>query len=241
MISAREEQAREEQAREDRAREVRAREERRTGGQGMDRGLWVTGSGTASGPRDECTITVGSDVRRPTAAAALAGSAEVVERMRRAFVDAGVPESSLSTSGVSLNPVYDDYPTVAGFVAAVQLTGRTRDIGAVGGLLTTLVTAGGDAARVHGVSFAHSDPSALRARARSAAWADAAERAAQLAVLAGRELGEVVAVDETAGQASPPGPMRMAAMAEAAPGGGMPVDAGEGSVVVRLTVGWSLR
>lgn len=207
----------------------------------MDRGLWVTGSGTATGPRDECTITVGSDVRRPTAAAALAGSAEVVDRMRRAFIDAGVDESALSTSGVSLNPVYDDYPTVAGFVAAVQLTGRTRDIGAVGGLLTTLVTAGGDAARVHEVSFAHSDPSALRARAREAAWADAADRAAQLAALAGRELGEVVAVEEASGRSRPPGPLRMAAMAEAGPGGGVPIDAGEGSVVVSLTVGWSLR
>jgi uncharacterized protein YggE len=208
--------------------------------QRMDRGLWVTGSGTATGPRDECTITVGSDVRRPTAAAALAGSAEVVDRMRRAFVDAGVPESALSTSAVSLNPVYDDYPTVAGFVAAVQLTARTRDIGAVGGLLTTLVTAGGDAARVHEVSFAHSDPSALQARARAAAWADAADRAAQLAALAGRELGDVVAVDETGGRSRPPGPLRMAAM-EAGPGGGVPIDAGEGSVVVSLTVGWSLR
>jgi uncharacterized protein YggE len=209
--------------------------------QRMDRGLWVSGTGTATAPRDECTITVGSDVRRPTPAAALAGSAEVVDRMRRAFIDAGVPESALSTSSVSLVPVYDDYPTVAGYLAGIRLTGRTREVGAVGGLLTALVTAGGDAARVHEVSFAHSDPAGLRARAREAAWADAADRAVQLAALAGRELGEVVAVDETAARSRPPGPMRMASLAEAAPAGGVPIDAGEGPEVVVLTVGWSLR
>lgn len=206
----------------------------------MDKGIWVTGSGTAMGARDECVITVGSEVRRPSAAAALAASAESLEQMRAVLLGS-VPASALSTSAVSLTPVYDTYPTVAGFQAAVQLTATTSGIEAAGDLLSAVVGAGGDAARVHDVTFRHSDPTGLMVRAREAAWADALGRASQLAGLAGRELGEVLAVDETVGRPRPPGPMRMAAMAESDAPGRMSLDAGEGSVVVSLTVGWSLR
>lgn len=207
----------------------------------MDRGIWVTGSGNAVGARDECVITVGSEVRRPSAAAALAASAESLAQMRSVLLASGLAESALSTSAVNLTPVYDQYPTVAGFQAAVQLTATTRDIQSAGGLLSAVVEAGGDAARVHDVSFRHSDASGLMSRARDAAWADALGRASQLAVLAGRELGEVLAIDETVGRPRPPGPLRMAAMAESDAAGKLSLDAGEGSVVVSLTVGWSLR
>ena len=159
-------------------------------------------------------ITVGSEVRRPSAAGALAASAESLEQMRAVLLASGLAESALTTSAVSLTPVYDQYPTVAGFQAAVQLTATTRDIGSAGALLTAVVEAGGDAARVHDVSFRHGDPTGLMVRAREAAWADALARASQLAALAGRELGEVLAIDETVGRPRPPGPMRMAAMAE---------------------------
>lgn len=207
----------------------------------MDKGIWVTGSGTATGPRDECVLTVGAEVRRPSAAAALSASAESLERMRTALLHSGVDESALATSAVSLTPVYDDYPTVAGFQAAVNLTATTAELASVGALLSDVVVAGGDDARLQGVSFRHSDPSALLVDARDAAWADAAARAGQLARLAGRELGDVLAIDETASGIRPPGPMRAAGMVDSGGPARMSVDAGEGSVVVSLTVGWSLR
>lgn len=205
----------------------------------MDRGITVIGSGSASGPRDECVLTVGAEVRRPTAAAALAGTAEVVSRMREVLLSTGLPGSSLATSAVSLAPVYDQYPTVAGFVSDVRLTARTRDLASVGGLLTALVEAGGEAARVHEVDYRQSDPSGLLTQARELAWADAVDRASQLARLAGRELGEVLGIEEAVGRGGGPRPMRMAAMADAA--GSVPLDAGSGEVSVTLTAAWSLR
>jgi hypothetical protein len=205
----------------------------------VERGIWVTGSGRAAGPRDECVLTVGAEVRRPGAAAALAACSEVVERMRAVLLAAGLAEQQLATSAVTLNPIYDQYPTVAGFQAALQVTATTRDLAGAGRLLADLVTAGGDEARVHDIAFRHSDPAALLVRARALAWSDALASATQLAGLAGRELGEVVAIDETVGRPTPPRPMR--AMAAADAGGGVPLDAGEGSVQVSLTVGWALR
>lgn len=207
----------------------------------MDKGITVTGAGSASGPRDECVLTVGAEVRRPTAAAALAETAEVVHRMRTALLDAGLAPSALATSAVSLAPVYDEYPTVAGFASDVRLSAHTRDLDAIGPLLTALVEAGGEAARVHEVDYRQSDPTELLARARDAAWADALAKATQLAGLAGRELGEVLAIEESVRRAAPPGPLRMAAMADSGALGSVPMDAGSGEVTVWLTVGWSLR
>lgn len=207
----------------------------------MDKGIWVTGVGRASGPRDECTIIVGVEVRRPNAAAALADAADALEGMREVVLAAGLGASAMTTSGVTLNPVYDDFPTVAGFTAGLSLAIRTRDIDAAGSLLGRLVSTGGDAARVHEVSFTHSDPGQLEALARDAAWADALARAGQLAGLAGRQLGDVLSITESSTQAPAPrgGVRMMRAMAAGPPE--VSLDAGEGTVSVNLAVGWSLR
>jgi len=206
----------------------------------VDRGIWVTGTGVASGPRDECLLTVGSEVRAGTAAQALAESSAALERMRGVLLRAGVPGAAMTTSAVSLTPAYDQYPTVAGFHASVQLTASTRDLAGSGALLSDLVVAGGDAARVHQVTFRHADQAALAAHARDAAWADALARAEQLATLAGRQLGEVVSIDESESRGRPPIPGRMVAAAAEAGPTAVPLDAGEGAVVVSLTVGWAL-
>jgi uncharacterized protein YggE len=206
----------------------------------VDKGIWVTGSGSAGGPRDECSITVGAEVRRATADGALQAVAEAIAALRAVLEQAAIPAGAIATSAVSLNPVYEQYPTVAGYQAAIQLTARTADLDGVGPLLTALVVAGGDAARISEVAYRHRDATGLLRTAREAAWADAVAKASQLAALAGRELGDVLAIDETVGAARPPMPVRMAAAADA----GSPrlaLDAGEGAVTVTLTVGWSMR
>jgi hypothetical protein len=102
-----------------------------------------------------------------------------------------------------------------------------------------LVAVGGDDARLHSVTFGQSDPSDLRSRARDAAWADALGRATQLAALAGRDLGEVLAITESVAEG--PLPRGGVAMMRAAAGPEVTLDGGEGEVTVSLTVGWALR
>jgi hypothetical protein len=206
---------------------------------GVAKGIWVTGLGSASGLRDECRISAGVEVRRSSAGAALTESAAALEAMRQVALAAGLNPADLTTSQVSLSPVYDQYPVVSGFTAALSLVVRTRDIATAGRLLGQLVAVAGDEARLHGVSFSHSDPSQLMRQARDAAWADALARATQLAALAGRELGDVLAVTEAVGQVVPrPRGGPMMAMASAPE---VPLDGGEGEVNVSLTVGWALR
>jgi uncharacterized protein YggE len=156
--------------------------------------------------------------------------------MREAVLRSGVAESDLATTHVSLAPVHDPWPTVAGYEASLALTVRLVDLARVGSVLVAAVDAGGDGARVEGISFTHRDPAGLQEQARDAAYADARAKAEQYARLAGVALGEVRHVVEGAGM-SGPGPRMMRAMADSA---SVPVDAGEGQVLATVTVTWSL-
>jgi uncharacterized protein YggE len=204
----------------------------------MDKGVTVVGAGAANGPRDTCTLGLGAEARAGTAEAALAQAGVCLSRMRTALLAAGVTEHALATEGVSLNPVYDDYPTVSGYTASLGLRVRVDAVGDVGALLGDVVRAGGDGARVQSVVFSHAHPAVLEDAAREAAMADARGKAERLAGLAGRELGEAVSIEEVSGLGPVPRPM-MAKMslADAAP---MPVDAGESAVTVSVRVRWAL-
>ena len=98
----------------------------------------------------------------------------------------------------------------------------------------TRLTRPGETARLSGLFFEHSDPSGLLSAAREAAFADALAKAQQFAELAGRELGAVVSVDDTAGGGPIPLP-RMAAM----PMAEFNVEGGQQQVSATVVVRWS--
>jgi uncharacterized protein YggE len=105
----------------------------------------------------------------------------------------------------------------------------------VGSLLVAAIDAGGDGARVDGISFSHHDAGALEREARDAAYADARAKAEQYAGLAGQALGEVRRIVE-AGPGAAPSPHQAMALAASA----VPVDGGEGTVSAVLMVTWAL-
>jgi uncharacterized protein YggE len=205
----------------------------------MGRSVTVTGHGIAAATYDEAQLRLAASARAASPSDATARATYAMSAMREAVLRSGAGESDLATTHVSLNPVHDPWPTVAGYEASLALTVRLVDLTRVGSVLVAAVDAGGDGARVEGISFTHRDPAALRERAREAAYADARAKAEQYARLAGVALGEVRHVVE--GGAEPgtgPRTMRaMAAMAESAP---VPVDAGEGQVLAAVTITWSL-
>jgi len=95
------------------------------------------------------------------------------------------------------------------------------------------VEAGGDEARLQSASFEHSDPAALLVSARDSAFADAQARAAQLAALAGRDLGPVQRILEGEPAWVPLRRSKTLAMASMPP-----IDAGTSDVSVAVTVTW---
>jgi uncharacterized protein YggE len=93
---------------------------------------------------------------------------------------------------------------------------------------------------VWGLSFEIEDPKALAAKARADAMADAKKNAAELAKLAGVELGAIVSVSENEGS-NGPGPMYQMKAAMADGGGEVPVERGEVVVTHQVMLVYSLR
>jgi len=157
--------------------------------------------------------------------------------MREAVIAAGVDASVLTTTNVSLSPVHDPWPTVVAYEASLALSVQLSELGRVGSILVAAIDAGGDGARVDGISFSHHDAAPLEREARDIAYANAHEKAEQYAGLAGQVLGEVRHVVE-AEMGGGHVPLRMMAMADSS--AGVPIDGGEGSVDAVITVTWAL-
>ena len=162
--------------------------------EGSAAGVLVTGNGAAAAAPDVAVLDLGAEARAATAGGALDAVSQAVSAMRAALLGAGVAERDLATAALSLSPYYDAHPVVAGYQAALALKVRSRSVEQVGALVVAAASAAGDAARVRGISFEHSDPHALAAAARALALADARAKAEQLAELAGRALGEPLSV-----------------------------------------------
>lgn len=205
----------------------------------MGRSVTTTGTGEASAPFDRATLALGVTARASTPGDATARAGYALGRVRDSVLARGVPAESLTTGAVSLSPVHDPWPTVVAYEASFALRVQTDDLDGVGSLLVSAVDAGGESARVDGVTFAHRDAAELDRQARERAYAHARAKAEQYSGLSGQALGEVRHVVE--GAVTTPVPGRFAkAMAAESFTGGAPVDPGEGTVTAAVTVTWAL-
>lgn len=205
----------------------------------MGRSVTVTGRGRATAAYDEATLRLAATARAANPSDATARATYCMSVMREAVLAGGVAADKLTTTHVSLNPVHDPWPTVVAYEATLGLSVLLADLQRVGSLLVAAIDAGGDGARVDGISFSHHDPAALQREARDSAYADARAKAEQYAGLAGQALGEVRHIAEAGGTSGVP-LGKMMAMADAGAAGAMPIDAGEGTVEAVLTVEWAL-
>ncbi len=202
-------------------------------------GVEVGGVGTATGTPDVLRFTVGVEVTADGVDDALSGADDAARGVIAALADADVPKADVQTANVSVYPRYgDEGERITGYTARHDLSVTLRDIGAAGAVIASVADAGGDAARIEGVSYALEDDEAVRAEARSAAFADARRRAQQYAELVDRELGEVLWVRENV---STPAPLPYAADEAAAGGRAMALEPGSAAVTVTAEVRWSLR
>jgi uncharacterized protein len=202
-------------------------------------GVEVGGVGTARGTPDVLRFGVGVEVDADAVDAALSGADDAARAVIEALRGADVPEEDVQTANVSVHPRYGDRgERITGYTARHDLSVTLRDVGAAGAVIAAVADAGGDAARIDGVSYALEDDAAVQAEARAAAFADARHRAEQYADLVGRELGDVLWVRENV---SSPAPMPLAAADEAALARGLALEPGSTAVTVTAEVRWSLR
>lgn len=203
-------------------------------------GIVVTGEGTAQAAPDIAVVRVGVEARRPTMAEARSANASAQTRLLEAVRGLGVASADIQTEQLSLTAEYDYTDAgrqLRGYLATNIVRVRLRDVSSAGAVVDATVAAGGDDARVEGVSFEIEDPSVLRVEARRRAVADARAKAEQLAGEIGATVGDPIFIEEV-GVASP-GPIMMRMAAESADAATQ-VEAGTLETSVSVRVRWAI-
>lgn len=207
----------------------------------QDSGITVDGYGVASTPVDQVVITLGVEIMRPDAGEAFRTAGATVTRMLSILSDNGVDARSVRTAELSLGArtdYRDGAEVLLGYQASQRLIVQLDALGVVETILSEVVARGGVGVRIDSVTLSSADPVAAQRTARNAAFGDAAAKAQQYAELAGRELGPVVRIDETADRGGPV-PLSFARSRIATVAGSMPVATGDTEIGVSVTVRWA--
>jgi uncharacterized protein YggE len=186
--------------------------------------ITVTGAGSVETVPDRAGVSFTVTSQADTAKGAMTANAAAAQKV----VDALKPNAKLQTSGIGLDPRYDDSgQKLLGYTASTTLT-ADAELAKVGGLIDAAVDAGANG--ISGPSFTRSDTDALYRDALKDALADAKAKAQALAAAAGLTLGEIRAMSEGS-QASPPQPLYSAAKDAA-----VPIEPGTQTVDAAVTV-----
>jgi len=198
-----------------------------TGGSGGP-GISVAGRANVAGTPDTLRLDVSVVVTAPSVSEALASANRSAEAVQKSLLGNGVQKRDLATSGL-----------LKGYQVSESITAKLRDLGRAGDIIGKVVSAGGNAIRVNGISLDLEDTGALVSSARSKAFADARTKAQQYAKAAGRDLGEVVSITEAV---STPTPIAMpyAAM-DSAKSASVPIQPGSQDVSVSVSVVFAIR
>lgn len=198
-------------------------------------GVVVVGQGTASAMVDRVTISLAVEVVRAEPGDAWTIASGTATRLLAALADDGVDSRSVRTSDLTLGPRIEyagNRQQVVGYQAGQRLTVIREGLQGIERLLGDVAALGADGVRIDGVSLTAGHPQEALGRAREAAFADATAKAEQLAALAGRQLGQVLWIDERPDGGAPRPMMAMRAAATDS----MPVATGDAEVSVQLTV-----
>lgn len=206
------------------------------------RQVTVVGNGQVQGVPDTLTADVSVEFTATDVTTAMNQTNDRQKAVISALVAGGIDAKDISTTQVSVQPQYDVSSTnsvIVGYEASNSIRVKMRKLDQASQALATIVTAGGNAARINSVSYSIEDDSKLMSDARARAFHDAEDRARQYAGLSGLTLGKVMSISEAAGSTPPPAapmPMRggVAAASE------VPLQPGEQTVSFAVTAVWEL-
>jgi uncharacterized protein len=195
---------------------------------------------------DRARVGAGVVTTAPTAVEAMRQNAAAMTRLTAALRRAGIEARNIQTSGINLSAQYDytpqqqgQPPRLIGYQVTNMVNVVTSDINNLGRLLDALVEAGGT--NIDGPSFFVDNPDAGLDTARQRAMTRAGERAALYARAASYTRGRLIAVSE-GGPIPQPMPMPQMAMARAeAADVATPVQPGQVSNGVTLTLQYRLE
>ncbi len=160
----------------------------------------VTGQGSASAPSDVVRLSLAVSVTADTVADARETAAEAMTDVRASLKRRRILDSDIATSHFRIHPEYEYGPDgrkQIGYTVSNGLSVTVRDIDNAAPVIDDAIAAGGDHLVFNGLNFGFSNTTELEKAAREAAVDDMRDKASQLAVYSGRELGDLKVVSES--------------------------------------------
>ena len=184
-----------------------------------------------------------------TAREALSANNDAMAEVIAAMKEAGIEARDLQTSNFTIHPKYvhdrpkngeeQKPPRIVGYQVTNNLTVRIRDLEKTGEVLDRAVTLGVNTGG--SIRFGNDDPKAEIAKARAAAMKDALARAETLLEAAGARLGPILSISENYNMPRPVPMARGKMMAEAVMADAVPIEGGENTYSVTVSVTWEIR
>ncbi|HEU5034201.1 MAG TPA: SIMPL domain-containing protein [Mycobacteriales bacterium] len=202
----------------------------------------VTGIGTADGTPDTLTVDFTVHVNRGDVQSALDAQAAATRRVLAKLRRDGVDNKHLRTTDLSLYRRYDNHGNPIGYTASNTLEARITPLTHAGRTISD-AAATSSHVDVGDLRFDIANDDQLMTQARANAYADAKQRAEQYAALSGRSLGRVEKVNETVRAPEQPQPQVYADALSAGSAGraaAVPIQAGQQTLLVRVTIIWQL-
>lgn len=182
--------------------------------------LSLTAEGRSRRTPDLAMFTAGVVTQGRTAAEALAENSRQMQAVVAALRRAGVAERDIQTAAISLNPRYvhpereamiraretrEPYvpppepapPRIVGYDARNSVQVRVRRVAEMGRIIDALAAAGAN--EIHGPNFTMDEPRSALDEARTAAVAEARQRAELYARAAGMRVARIVSITEAGG------------------------------------------
>lgn len=166
----------------------------------------VHGQGSVEQAPDMATITLGSQFAAKQADDALDQVSEATAEVLATLAELGVEAKDVQTSGLYLNPVWDDSynrhggRNIRGYSAGNTVHIRVRDLEKLGELLDQVVEDGANT--FNGLSFGLQDATDAKNEARRRAVVDARAKAELYAEATGVALGKIVELTDGADRKS---------------------------------------
>lgn len=201
----------------------------------------VRGSGIATSVPDRGTIYISLESRAKDVTSAFE-NATVVTRRVIPQLEAASPTATLSMSTISLNAEMkwdENRSSISGYTSSVTITATDIPLDQVALVLSAAVNAGGDSARIGGMEYYRAEAGDMITQAREKAFANARATAEHLASLAGKSVGEIIAISD-APSSGVPFPVARESKMAASYSPEMPVLGGHLTHVAELTVQFEL-
>lgn len=202
--------------------------------------IHVTGSGSAVGEPDIATLHLGVSVEKKTVAEARETAATAMTNVIASLNANDVAENDIRTERFSIHPQYDyteNGRVLRGYSVNNTVSAKVRELENLSKIIDDGAKAGGDIVVVNAIQFMIEDTIALQTQARSLAVKDAEAKAQTLAEASGVTLGRPIAITEASHAASPPiAYAEEAAFAQDSARSATPIEAGELTVTVNVTI-----